>query len=322
MNYRYLNKINKILRHGHIMEEKEINMGLLTGLKYAIKSLIIEVTSKDESKFRCTFEKFKDSVKFHQPTKTNQRLLLNEFLMQILLKLTSDLWKLFFKEYYTIKGKDERINFIKQYKGIGIEGIKEMKMVCKYSHLLLKLIVTQNKRSLIVMKKYDLMNLLIEQLEISPWSLCIGKLFQISEISEHHIRLLRKTQIKEIVNKLEIATTYNHRIFQLLTNLCAPGGIADKKLQRYVLKLLILGTENKYRIAEIETEDQYISAGNIYIYIYIFGIEMDELLMNNLQNSSLLFYVYKNTEQEELKEERKDGYTIYFNSNRIKWLKE
>ena len=221
---------------------KTVELGLLKGLNYAIKSLIIEITSKDKADFLTTYNELKKTARYHRPSKIIQSLMIGEYLIHILIKITSDIWKSTFKNYYEQKLETKTLKESLILRKILGDKYTEMENICQLSHLLLKLIVYKKRRSAIIFKEYKIINLLIEQL-ITPWDLCITDLFKIPGIQEkYHIKILKKKEITMLIDTLYVNVMkdrHNPKLFRLLANICTPGGKGDKKLQNNILDAIV-----------------------------------------------------------------------------------
>ena len=227
------------------------------------------MSSQDKSKLGVDFEELKNSVRYQKATKQSQKLLIGEYLIQILLKITSDLWKGVFKKHY----KEQRECRIAQknqltstFKSYSYEKFLEMELVCKHCHLLLKIIVLKNKRSLFIVDEYRLTKLLMEQL-ITSWDLCLSDLFKIAKIQEQfQVQILNKDEIHDLIDNLyqdSLEDIHNYKLLDLLANICTPGGKGDKKIQEDILGLIIGKSKPPERFTLLSPERTYI-----YIYIY------------------------------------------------------
>ena len=142
-----MEEIVEKIQSGDGLDKTEL--GLLKGLNYAIKSLIIEITSQDKADFLVAYEELKKTVRYHRPTKIIQTLMMSEYLIHILIKITSDIWKFSLKNYYEQKGykKSTKASVILR-RNLG-ENYQEMENICRHSHLLLKYIVYKSRRVLL-----------------------------------------------------------------------------------------------------------------------------------------------------------------------------
>jgi hypothetical protein len=185
-----------------------------------------------------------------KPKKLKQKIIREQFLIEIIFKIISELWDNYFKKYYYHKEKMKRhvkelkkagnFKFKKTLKQKNEAIFQELQTVCKYAHILLTLIVRGNKKSLQIINELDLVDLLLEQIR-TPWYLCLTDLFEIVN-EETDMKVLQKEGIKKLLDQLYKDVKRNihsHKILDLLTNICTPGGKADKKIQDSILEMVI-----------------------------------------------------------------------------------
>ena len=240
---------------------------LIQLLNKTLESLIIQLISLPKH-WSGGYEKLKNLCKNHKPKTIKQKLMIEQYILPILFKLIKDLWEAYFRTYYEQKEASNHKKLDKLSKhGIlhvifgknsnldssGENVIKEMESTCAYAHLLLTLIVRNNRDSLIIINEFDIMETLIEQIK-TPWPLCLTELFQIRDVNELHIKILKKNEIKKLIDNLYLDVKeerHNHEILNLLAHICTPGDKGDMKLQNYILEMII-GKNSSYSDYESE----------------------------------------------------------------------
>ena len=182
------------------------------------------------------FVTLRKSTRYNRPNKSKQRVMVSEYLIQILFKLTYDLWKTYLKTHYD-RAEEEMSEKIDENKVI-----KLMDDVCQHSHLLLKLIVYKNNPAIQIAKEFNFTKFLLQQ-RMTSWDLCLNDLFtnKIKYIN-YTSKLLRNQKIKDLIKKFTKNAAkgdYNHQILDLLSNMCVQGGKAKKQTQSIILRQIL-----------------------------------------------------------------------------------
>ena len=280
-----MTEINKSLKRSD-----RINEGLLEGLEYTLKSLIINITTRKAEHFLISLEGLQEAVSYERPSKLKQKIMIGEYLINIVSKIITDFWAYKLEEHYAEKEEVERLE------SPGLEYMK-MESICKHAHFLLKLIVRDNKRAALIIKELGLMELLIQQL-VTPWDLCINDLLDIPKLYEqHHMKILNIKEIDKLIEKLRIYTNkgiYKPKILTLLADICIQGGKSNKHLQNIIIERII----GKFANHSNTVHDIGYIIYYVYIYIYIDGLCWD------IWRSSYIFYI---------QERENEGYNIYLN---------
>ncbi len=117
----------------------------------------------------------------------------------------------------------------------------EYEKVCKFSHLVLDLIVRDNKQAISVVTEIDLMELLLDQIS-TPWTICLKALFKVLGEKNAELAILQRNGIKGLVDQLHSSIkegNYNAKILELLSYICSPGKKTDRRIQDLVLEMVI-----------------------------------------------------------------------------------
>jgi hypothetical protein len=221
-----------------MIKSGQIELPLIKQISRALLSLIIEISALTKESFSEDYEEIEKLLKNAKPKKLKQKIIHEQFLVEISFKIIIELWKAYFKSYYENKIEDHENAKLECLRNK--EVFKELSKICKLGHLLVTLTVRNNKKALQTINELDLVDVLIEQIK-TPWPLCLTDLFLIVN-QNTDMKVLQKGGIKKLVDQLHQDVSkdvFNHKVLHLLTNICTPGGKADKKIQDHILEMVI-----------------------------------------------------------------------------------
>ena len=113
-------------------------------------ALIIEVTALTRSSYTEDYDELFNQVEYTQPKKHKQKVMIEQYTIELLHKLLLYFWRNYFRHVYS-SGDESELAIRKQihdHKKKKEKTFIEYENFCKFSHLLLILIVRNNKQAL------------------------------------------------------------------------------------------------------------------------------------------------------------------------------
>ena len=210
----------------------------------SIIALIIDVTALTRSSYTESFEELFLQVQYTKPKKKKQKVMIEQYIIELLHKLLLFFWRSYFRYVYARTPSPqemEKRDEIQRRKRDEPKEFQEYEKLCKFAHLLLILLVRNNKLALQTITEIDIFELLLEQIK-TPWELCLRDLFETVGEDNMELNVLQKQGLKGLVDQLyeDIREQkYNAKILKLLNYVCAPGMRTDRRIQEMVLEMVV-----------------------------------------------------------------------------------